>query len=331
LFDLPDDSTTRANFNRFVAYEYHHWKMTDDLLWIGGLTFDDITYPANFRRPPLSSNEASRRRWSPKMALIWTPSSKVTLRGAAGRATGGVSYDESVRLEPTQLAGFGQAFRSLISESLVGSVEAPDYYFAGGAVDWHPWPNTWITLQGEALEEKVDQQYGLFAFNALASPAVSDIQTMDQLDYQEIDLQAVLNQIIAREWFLELNYQYSHSTLDQYLPDIPASAGYARTTSLDGGLHKAGMAATWRPVNGWFARAELNVYAQTLSGSSPQPPGDAFSQMNLYAGYRFPRRSGELIVGLLDLYGQDYQLSPINYYLDLPRSRTFYARFRFNM
>jgi len=49
------------------------------------------------------------------------------LRGIFSRSLGGVSLDESYRLEPTQLAGFPQAFRTVISESLVGSVAAPEY------------------------------------------------------------------------------------------------------------------------------------------------------------------------------------------------------------
>ena len=50
-------------------------------------------------------------------AVVWSPLREVTLRGVFSRALGGVSFDESFRLEPTQLAGFNQSFRSIISES----------------------------------------------------------------------------------------------------------------------------------------------------------------------------------------------------------------------
>jgi hypothetical protein len=53
-------------------------------------------------------------------------------------------------------------------------------------------------------------------------------------------------------------------------------------------------------------------------------------QANLYGGYRFPNRRCDLTVGVLNLGGGDYHLSPINYYLELPHQRLFYARMRFN-
>ena len=100
--------------------------------------------------------ETDQYHFSPKAALVWNPVPKLTSRGVFSRALGGVSYDESVRLEPTQLAGFDQSFRSIISESLIGSVEAAQYQIAGGAVDWRIFPQTWLTLQGQTMSEQVE-------------------------------------------------------------------------------------------------------------------------------------------------------------------------------
>src|SRR5205814_858735 len=105
---------------------------------------------------------------------------------------------------------------------------------------------------------------------------------------------------------------------------------FARTTSEQADLHEIRLAATWRHPSGPFARGEFWWFVQELSGSTPQPPGDSFPQVNLYAGYRFPNRRGELTVGVLNLTAEDYHLSPLNYYLELPRERAFYTRFRFN-
>ena len=51
---------------------------------------------------------------------------------------------------------------------------------------------------------------------------------------------------------------------------------------------------------------------------------------NLYAGYRFYRNQCEVAVGVLNLTDTDYQLEPLNYYLDMPRERTFFARLKFS-
>jgi hypothetical protein len=57
---------------------------------------------------------------------------------------------------------------------------------------------------------------------------------------------------------------------------------------------------------------------------------DAFPQVNLLVGWRFRNRRGDIAVGLLNVTGEDYRLSPINYYTELPRERTLYTRLRFN-
>jgi outer membrane receptor protein involved in Fe transport len=279
----------------------------------------------------LSHDESQKNAWSPKAALIWNVSPALTLRGVFSRALGGVSYDESVRLEPTQLAGFDQAFRSIISESIVGSVEAPEYQIGGGALDWRLGPKTWLTVQGQALREQVDNPFGFFAFNFGAFPATgSPAETYKDLLYHETSAIATVNDIIARDWFLQAQYEFSYSDLKMTLPDIPATPSFDRTTDLWGGLHQVHLAATWQAPAGWFARGEVAWFGQNLGGSSAQPPGGHFAQVNLYGGYRFRHRRAELTVGVLNLTGGGYNLSPIDYYLDLPYQRLFYTRFKFN-
>ena len=78
---------------------------------------DEEEFPYYFRNPPVTSGEDTRSQLGPKAALVWSPIPEATVRGVYTRSLGGVSLDESYRLEPTELAGFPQAFRSLISES----------------------------------------------------------------------------------------------------------------------------------------------------------------------------------------------------------------------
>lgn len=47
-------------------------------------------------------------------------------------------------------------------------------------------------------------------------------------------------------------------------------------------------------------------------------PGDSFFQENIYVGYRFFHRRAELVLGLLNLAGQNYQLNPLTVYSELP-------------
>jgi hypothetical protein len=329
----PFTSTTSTDtrFERISPYEYHHWEIVDGLMLIAGLTYDTEKYPLNYRRPPLDNSTAWKSQWSPKGALIWSPTPTLTLRGAFARALGGVSYDESVRLEPTQIAGFDQSFRSVISESLVGSVEAARYQVSGGAIDWRVRTNLWFTLQGQNIREQVGQQTGNLLLDfASATPSVSVQENATQLHFTENSFALTLNSIVQRDWFLQAQYKFTASDLRTTLGALPSPAGYNLSSSQSGSLNEARLGATWQPPSGIFLRGELAWFYQTLGGTGPQPQGDHFPALNLFAGYRFPNRRAELTVGLLNATGDNYNLSPINYYLDLPRQRLFYTRFRFN-
>ena len=98
------------------------------------------------------------------------------MRGIYTRSLGGVSLDESYRLEPTQLAGFPQAFRTLISESTpgVGSVSAPTYETFGLALDLKLGSRTYAGIQAERLTSAVRRRIGVFTVQNGSTPATTD-------------------------------------------------------------------------------------------------------------------------------------------------------------
>src|SRR5204863_5324442 len=108
---LPTISrTTVEQFRRAAGYAYYTFVPARDFSLTAGLAYDSVDYPANFRHPPISAGESSRSLFSPKAAVVYSPAEWVTLRGAYARSLGGVSLDQSYRLEPTHLAGFVQTF-----------------------------------------------------------------------------------------------------------------------------------------------------------------------------------------------------------------------------
>ena len=107
-------------FRRWTLYGYQTVEVLPSLRLTAGLAYEHLEYPANFRFAPLSDERRTRDELLPKAALQWDLHRNVTLRGMYAQSLGGLSYDESVRLEPTQLAGFPQAFRSVISEAEAG-------------------------------------------------------------------------------------------------------------------------------------------------------------------------------------------------------------------
>ncbi len=111
---------------------------------------------------PVVPGEDSRSQVGPKAAIVWSPDSSVTVRGIYTRSLGGVSLDESYRLEPTELAGFPQAFRSLISENVVGSQSAPTFDTLGGAIDLKLGKRTYLGFQIERLGVRGKSRPGRF-------------------------------------------------------------------------------------------------------------------------------------------------------------------------
>jgi hypothetical protein len=99
--------------------------------------------------------------------------------------------------------------------------------------------------------------------------------------------------------------------------------------NLRGTLHQLHLSAIYNHRSGFFGQLQSIWNSQDNRGYTPELRGDDFWQMNVFAGYRFPRRRAELRLGLLNIADQDYRLNPLNLTGELPRDRTFTASFRF--
>src|SRR6185295_6498253 len=147
------------------GYGYYTLELFPALRLTAGLSYDQLRYPVNFRQPPIAGGTAERDRLSPKAALLWSPTPALIVRGMYSRGLGGASFDESFRLEPTQLAGFSQNFRTIMPESVVGSVAAPTFEVAGLALDVKLKTGTYLGIRAEALNSEVQRELGVFSLN----------------------------------------------------------------------------------------------------------------------------------------------------------------------
>jgi len=327
LFANPvAQASLSEGFNRLTGYGYLTVEPLDRLWLTGGAAYDDVTYPDNFRNPPLSAGEAHTRQLGPKAGLVWSPVSLLTLRGAYTRSLGGVSADESYRLEQAQVAGFPQAFRSLISEAAVGSVSAPDYETYSVALDLKLPSRTYAGIQVQRLNTDVNRTIGTLSLNNGEPPFVA-ATTQEQLRYCENSLGVSLNQLLGDTLVVGASYKYDQVTLDAGLPLVPVKAMPAARQTDQADLHEVTGYVLFNHPLGLFARAEATWYHQINSDASM--PGDDFVQENLYVGYRFLHRHAELMFGILNLSGQDYRLNPLNTYMELPRERSYIVRLNF--
>ena len=321
-------ANTTGLFQRETAYAYLTVEPMDHLWLTGGVAADDETFPYYFRNPPVTSGEDTRTQVGPKAALVWSPIPEATLRGIYTRSLGGVSIDESYRLEPTELAGFPQAFRSLISESIVGSQSAPAFETLGAALDLKFKSRTYAEFQFEHLGSEVNQGIGDFVLPNGGTPAI--VSTTDErLDYNENAFAVSLNQLLGDDFVFGAGYKITQSDLQDNLPDIPVSALATANQTLKANLQEVDGYALFNHRSGFYAKFEAHWYGQKNEGWTPAEPYSSFFQENIFAGYRFAHRRAELQLGILNLSGGGYDLNPLTVYQELPMKRVFEASFNF--
>ena len=326
-FLLPPASGSFSEpFQRVGGYGYLTVEPVDKLWLTGGAAYDAVKYPANFRSLPESAGTDERHLLEPKGAFVWSPFEQAALRGIYARSLGGVSLDESYRLEPTQLGGFVQTFRSVIPESVVGSLPAEKVELEGLALDLKFSHGTFAGLQVEHLDSNVRQTVGDFLLENGLAPFVPST-TRENLDYDEQSLSVSINQLLPDGFVVGANYRLTYSQLKTTFPQVPASVLPPQDQSAL--LHQIGGYLLYNHPSGLFARFDARGYVQANHGYGGTEPGDDFVQLDLQGGWRFFHRRAELLVGILNLTGQDYRLNPLNVYSELPRERVFSARFSF--
>jgi tetratricopeptide (TPR) repeat protein len=333
------DQHSIVDFQRQSAYAYDYLQVTPWLTLIGGVTWDHIEHPDNFRNPPVNDRQRDQEQTSGKAGFTLTPSPWITLRGAYTESLGGVTFDESVRLEPTQIAGFNQAYRTILSESIAGSVETPLYKTYGLTVEGRLPTRTWWAAGVTVIEQDVDRTLGAFDgydFTLFPiSPAYFPGGLDQSLAYQENIVTATVNQLVGNQFAVGAGYRATRSSLRTTLPEIPVDLTAAADTLDEATLHELLVHADWNSPHGWFARLEARWFKQDLHDSprytTPDglpAEGDDFWQFNAFAGYRFNRNLCEISAGVLNIAGTDYALSPLNQHEELVRRPTLVLQCR---
>jgi Tfp pilus assembly protein PilF len=331
IFVPPTSGSFRSDFERATAYGYGHWQPVEPLLLIAGVSYDWLKYPDNFRVPPVTGKETTSDRLSPKAGFIWNPLKDTTVRGAYTRSLSGVSFDQSFQLEPSQIAGFNQTFRSLIPESVSGAVSAQRFETLGLALDQKLPTRTYVGLSTEWLRSKARQSISTYDF-VFPDTAVAS-STPEQLRFDEKSLLVNLNQLVGTEWAFGAQYRLSHAELKDNFLNVPAgvatSGTFVRSQQPSATLHQLQLFANYNHPCGIFGQVQGIWSSQDNRNSLTPQPGDDFWQWNAFIGYRLPHRHAEISVGVLNITDRNYHLNPLTLYSELPRERTAVVNFKF--
>ena len=194
---------------------------------------------------------------------------------------------------------------------------------------------TYVGIQATFLKSDVDRRLGVFdaSLNSfgLISPPIVPSSTPELLKYEEENLSLTLNQLVGDEWSFGARYQVAFSDLQTIFKDVPKSVAPGLADSRQKAtLHQGQIFALYNHRCGFFGSIEGYWARQSNVGYFPDEPGDDVFQLNAYVGYRLRRNFGDITLGFLNLTDQDYKLNPLNYYNELPRSRTLLVRLRLN-
>ena len=334
--DPPEPAASQSfttDFERMSFYGYHYWEIHNSIWLVGGVSYDRVTFPENFRDAPLSGSTETVDQVSPKAGFIWAPSRNTTMRAAYTRSLSGATLDQSFQLEPTQVAGFNQSFRSIIPESVAGGNSGAQFETYGVSIEQKTGAKTYLGVTGQILNSDVRRTRGAFDIFPDVLPFGVPSGLREHLDYTERSLLFTFNQLLGEEWSLGARYRISQADYrDDFvqLSDATPVVDFQSRQHLQSVLHQLSLHTIYNHPSGYFARFEAHWYAQNNQGYKPDAPGDDFWQLNAFVGFRFPGRRAEIMMGVLNLTDQDYRLSPLNLHNELPRERTFMARLKFS-
>jgi Flp pilus assembly protein TadD len=317
------------HLNRYSAYAYDYWQVLDPLQLTGGVVYDRLHYPQNIDTSPITSDEATTSRVSPKAGFVWTPWKDTAFRGIYSRSLGGESLDSSVRLEPTQIGGFNQAYRSLIPESVEGLVPGTRFETFGLGWDQKFDTRTYLVLNGQLLKSYAGRTVGVLTNSNIFAPIADSPSSAHQsLNYQEHSLSLSLNQLAGDCFAFGARYVLTEAELDGQFTDIPTAAPGVPNQDVAATLHQVWLYGIFNHPCGWFAELDGVWSSQSNHGYAGTEPGDHFWQLDLFGGYRLWHRRVEARVGVLNVTDRNYQLNPLTLYNELPRERTFVAELK---
>lgn len=316
------DQFLEGDLQRYKLYAYDFWNITEPLWLTAGLAYDHLSYPDALSNFPATREAKERSQLSPKAGLLWQPHQSTTFRVAYTHSLGGLLFENSVRLEPTQVGGFNQAYRSIFPELVSGRIPAARMRAFNVGGDSKFQQGTYLGWQAELLESDGDRSIGIFEANQ--TPAVAS-RLVQETRFRERALGFYFNQLLGEYFSAGVDYRISRAELRRTIPELaPYFANVSEST--ESTLQRIGLTAHFNHPSGIFLVAEGTGYHQRLQGGE-----ENVVQLSAYAGYRFPRRRAELRLGILNINDQNYRLDPLNTYPTLPRGRRIVANLRINL
>ncbi len=324
------DHRSTRDIQRESGYIYDFWQVTRPLQLTVGVTYDHLSFPGNHDASPLDDSSGDRSQVSPKAGFIWNPRDDTAFRFAYTRSLGGVFFDNSYRLEPTAVAGFNQAFRSIAPESVTnaGVTYGTRMETFGLGLDRKLGSNTYFSVVGEMLNSRGTRSVGVF--HRYSGQVIAESGSVPQeIDYSEKSLTVSLDRLVGNNLAVGARYRLTDGEMVSRFTTIPTRLLGSARYDAEAILHQIELHGTVQLPCGFFSQLEAVWTAQNNRGADAGLADESFWQLNAFVGHRFWQRHAEARVGVLNITDEDYKLNPLTLYSEMPRERTFYASFKF--
>ncbi|MGL4399353.1 MAG: TonB-dependent receptor domain-containing protein [Luteolibacter sp.] len=331
---LPADPYTLnadPRYERWTAYAYYTRELARGLWATAGLTYDHQKYPLNSSIPPATDDEEKSTEFLPKAGLVWTPNPDLTFRLGYARSVGGATFDESVRLEPTQVAGFIQSFRTLVDGSEVGGLPSP-YFETGGVSVLYKLPTrTYLGAEAFVRTAESERGVGVIPVDPFTLTTGEPFLLDETVDYEEWGGSFYVNQLLSDEWAVGARYTYIDAELDRAFPELAAANIVDLTSSEHSDLHQAEAYLIWNHAEGWFSRLSARFFSQDNAGYNGVRPDDSWAQFDVSVGKRFWNNRGAIEIGILNINDEDYRHNPLITLPLAPRERMGFIELRMEL
>ena len=331
---LPQDPfvlNADPSYERWVAYAYYTREIFNGLWATAGLTYDWQEFPRNSSIAPATDDLENSAEFLPKAGLVWTPNPELTFRLGYARSVGGATFDESVRLEPTQVAGFTQSFRTLVDGSEVGGLPSPLFETSGASVLYKFPTRTYVGAEAFIRTAESERGVGFIPVDPFTLLSGDPFLLDETVDYQEWGGTAYINQLLSDEWALGARYTFIDAELDRSFPALTQANLADLSTSEHSDLHQAEAYLIWNHSDGWFSRLTGRLFSQDNAGYGITRPDDTWTQLDVSVGKRFWDNRGAIQIGILNLTDQDYSHNPLISLPLAPRERTGFIELRMDL
>lgn len=328
---FPERGTLSSQAGRFQAYALDTWRPWKDWTFTAGASFDWLTAPVAFRDGPVGDAESGTTQLSPKVGAIWDAATNLWVRASFTRELGGVGFEESFRLEPTQVAGFNQRHRGLIPPTVSGALVGERMTTASAAVETRLGTDVHLGIEGSWSESDATRRPGTYRFEDTSGSFVVD-QLYQQLEWDERSITAYAGWLAGRQWSLLGRYRLASIAYDEAwegLSDSPflSIPGMTERSRTHVTVQQVGFGVRYHAESGWYAGAESSWWREWGHGPRSADEVDHL-RLDLLTGYRFARRRAEVEVGMENLLGDDPRPSPLTVDGATLRERAFVIRAR---